>query len=843
MKKAFLFVTTIMALVHASVHADNIWIEAESGAEYDPIVVKSDLEASGAIYLGSWEWADYGRRSKESGLITYQVYIEEPGDYTLWARARTPWGGIRAYDVSFGAGDVSSGSDWSAWSADDRSESQRQQWGWLNSGVTQYLSKGMHSFHLIQREGGPDLHLDKLLLTNDAHFVPSGQGGAEATLDIENPYVSSTVQKYGNLKLVGNQLSDQRGNPVQLQGISAHGLQWFPLVDNQTIPYMAEFFGVEAVRLAMYIEDYAPTDPSDFWGGYVANKEFLLSETEKAIEDAVNAGVYVLVDWHIHNVPSKYTAEAKEFFTYISKKYGHLPNIIYEICNEPVSVSWSNGIKPYAETIISAIRANDPDNMIIVGTPNWSQDVDAAAQDPLRFENVMYAFHYYAATHDFNQMSGKVQTALDAGLAIFVSEWGTSDVGTSSSNFSVAERWMRFMNERKLSWVNWSLGNKDESSSVLKPTAPMSGPWDDSDLTQSGRWLKPYFDTPAAGSSSSAVYSSVSSVPVSSSSVKSSSTSVSSVSSSQSSVSTSSVRSTSSSTSSVVSSSPSSVSSVPVTSSSSESVSSSSKSSVASSSSSQSAASSLVIEGEHYAYIASGNVQVKDGALGYFDAGDQLVYESVDLTGVTAIKFRYATGSYIGSFQLRLDHPNGEVLVSHIADHTGSYDNYIESTVNLTRSISGERQLYLVGTYGKGIVNLDRMELIKGTMQVGATIEAEHYSHASSGKVQRIPNGLGYFDGGDVVHLGGADWTNVTDVRMIYASNTVGNIELRLDGPNGHRVLAFTVQPTGGYDTYRSVTLSVPAMPSGWHDLYLVGASGSGIMNLDKVQLIKPRSK
>lgn len=843
MKKALLSLMTLMALIHISAHADNIWIEAESGAEYNPIVVKSDLGASDAIYLGSWKWADYSRRSRESGFITFDVYIEEPGDYSLWARVRTPWGGIRAYDVSFGSGDVSADSEWTSWSPDDRSEASRKQWGWLNSGAKQYLSKGMHSFHLAQREGGPDLHLDKLLLTSDSNFIPSGMGAPEATFDIENPYVSSTVQKYGQLKLVGNQLSDQRGNAVQLQGISAHGLQWFPLVDNQTIPYMAEFFGAEAVRLAMYIEDYAPTDPSDFWGGYVANKDLLLRETEKAIEDAVNAGIYVLVDWHIHNVPSKYTAEAKEFFSYISRKYGHLPNIIYEICNEPVSVGWSNGIKPYAETIISAIRANDPDNIIIVGTPNWSQDVDAAAGDPLAFSNVMYAFHYYAATHDFNQMSGKVQTALDAGLAIFVSEWGTSDVGTSSSNFSVAERWMRFMNERKLSWVNWSLGNKDETSSILKPTAPMSGPWDESDLTQSGRWLKSYFDSPTAGSSSSAVYSSVSSLPSSSSSsVESSSSSVSSV-SSQSQASSSSVSSSKSSSSSSTSSSVS-VSSSQVISSSSSSVSSSVSSSSSrsvSSSSSLASSNAVIIEGEKYLNVTSGSVQSTGNALGYFDAGDQVYYGNVDFTGVSAIKFRYATGSYVGSFQLRLDHPGGEVIVSHIADHTGSYSNYIESTVDLQRSISGQRQLYLVGTYGTGIMNLDRMELVKYPLQVSATIEAENYSHAQSGEVKRIQSGLGYFDAGDAVRLGGADWTNVSDVRMVYASNTVGKMELRLDGPHGHTVLAFTAQPTGGYDAYRSVTLNVPAMPSGWHDLYLVGVSGSGIMNLDKVQLIKRR--
>src|SRR5690606_13384768 len=184
----------------------------------------------------------------------------------------------------------------------------------------------------------------------------------------------------------------------------------------------------------------------------------------------------------IHNTPSNYTNEAVEFFTYIAKKYGHLPNIIYEICNEPVAVSWAGGIKPYANTVIAAIRQHDPDNIVIVGTPTWSQDVEIAAQDPLSHSNIMYAFHFYAGTHDLNTMKNKVYAALNAGAAVFVSDLGSSEVGTSYSNFEVARQWMDYMNQRKLSWVYWSLGNKDESSSILKPRAPMSAPWLDSDL-------------------------------------------------------------------------------------------------------------------------------------------------------------------------------------------------------------------------------------------------------------------------------------------------------------------------------------------------------------------------
>ena len=51
------------------------------------------------------------------------------------------------------------------------------------------------------------------------------------------------------------------------------------------------------------------------------------------------------------------------------------------------------------EYIIPAIRAIDPDSIIIVGTSTWSQDVDIAANNPLPYDNIMYACHFYSRTH------------------------------------------------------------------------------------------------------------------------------------------------------------------------------------------------------------------------------------------------------------------------------------------------------------------------------------------------------------------------------------------------------------------------------------------------------------
>ncbi|MBQ4796798.1 cellulase family glycosylhydrolase, partial [Pectobacterium versatile] len=108
--------------------------------------------------------------------------------------------------------------------------------------------------------------------------------------------------------------------------------------------------------------------------------------------------MYVIIDWHSHSAENN-RSEAIRFFQDMARKYGNKPNVIYEIYNEPLQVSWSNTIKPYAEAVISAIRAIDPDNLIIVGTPSWSQNVDEASRDPINGKNIAYTLHFYAGTH------------------------------------------------------------------------------------------------------------------------------------------------------------------------------------------------------------------------------------------------------------------------------------------------------------------------------------------------------------------------------------------------------------------------------------------------------------
>ena len=54
------------------------------------------------------------------------------------------------------------------------------------------------------------------------------------------------------------------------------------------------------------------------------------------------------------------------------------------------------------------------------------------------------------------------------------------------------KKWIDFMEQRKLSWITWSVSDKDESCSVLNKSASSDGNWSDADLKESGLKVKTY---------------------------------------------------------------------------------------------------------------------------------------------------------------------------------------------------------------------------------------------------------------------------------------------------------------------------------------------------------------
>lgn len=302
-----------------------------------------------------------------------------------------------------------------------------------------------------------------------------------------DPKGTTPVSQHGQLSVKNGQLVDKSGKGYQLRGMSTHGLTWFPeFVNESAFKTLRDDWNTNVVRLAMYVDE---------WGNgqcYMGNKSGSLELLEKGVDICIKLDMYVIIDWHVLNPgdPSKYTNEAKSFFEKVSKRYAKYPNVIYEICNEPNGgASWSGNIKPYAEKIIPVIRKNAPNSVIIVGTPTWSQEIDKPLSDPLSYKNVMYAFHFYAATHA--GLRSNVENCVAQGLPVFVSEFGTCDAsGGGANDFNETQKWLSYFDKQGISYCNWSICNKDETCSVLRPGTSANGNWSESDLTENGKWMR-----------------------------------------------------------------------------------------------------------------------------------------------------------------------------------------------------------------------------------------------------------------------------------------------------------------------------------------------------------------
>lgn len=307
----------------------------------------------------------------------------------------------------------------------------------------------------------------------------------------EDPKGSTPVATHGQLSVKGTQLVDKNGNGYQLRGMSTHGITWFPdFINENSFRTLRDDWNTNVVRLAMYVDE---------WGNgqcYMKNKDGSRQLLEKGVDICIKLGMYVIIDWHVLNPgdPTAYTDEAISFFNDMSKKYADYPNIIYEIVNEPNgNATWGGVIKPYAEKVIPVIRKNDKDAVIIVGTPTWSQDIDQALADPLDFDNVMYALHFYAATHS-DWLRERTEKCVAGGLPIFVSEFGCCDAsGNGGNDFGQTEKWLKLLDKYGISYCNWNLANKNESSSCFRESAKADGNWSDSDYSEGGAWIRKWF--------------------------------------------------------------------------------------------------------------------------------------------------------------------------------------------------------------------------------------------------------------------------------------------------------------------------------------------------------------
>jgi aryl-phospho-beta-D-glucosidase BglC (GH1 family) len=315
----------------------------------------------------------------------------------------------------------------------------------------------------------------------------------------------TAVERHGQLKTVGSNIVNKDNEIVQLRGMSFYWSQWegpqFYTAD--VLNQLVDSWKCTVVRVAY------------------ANGNTGWSSCTTVIDAAIKKGIYVIIDWHSYNAHEQESA-ALTFFKEQATKYKDIPNVIFEPYNEP---KWAGGaeadvgdlanakktwiaIKPYLKNVTKAIRATGAQNLVILGTPYYSQFVNVAASDQVvddgnkPFTNVAYTFHFYAASHGTNSYYMKKDNAtsmvpgyLNGGLGkipIFVTEWGTthSDGGKSLNPYVDEENtawWFtNYIDKNHISHCNWAVNNSGDASSAFAGGGGPSNP------SASGKVAKKY---------------------------------------------------------------------------------------------------------------------------------------------------------------------------------------------------------------------------------------------------------------------------------------------------------------------------------------------------------------
>jgi hypothetical protein len=321
--------------------------------------------------------------------------------------------------------------------------------------------------------------------------------------------IGSPVAINGRLRVQGTNLVNECGIAIQLRGMSADS----PAPSCASVAGLAVLdtdWKIDIFRMALYNRVYWP-GPEDLVGGYVTDRPRWQAWVDAMVDETGRRGIYCMIDWHIlyRGDPMFDVNDAMEFWDYMATKHSGKKHVIYEICNEPngnkadgTPVDWPR-VKQYADIIIPRIRQRDPSSVIIVGSPDWSTGVDKAADNPLQYSNIMYAYHFYAGTHDINgdtSNKNRINYAMGKGLAIFITEWGMTDASGQGGIFPAESQvWVDWLRDKKISWVNWHYSDWHEGSSALGATSENKtacdlGRW--TDLTASGQWVKQRTSSP-----------------------------------------------------------------------------------------------------------------------------------------------------------------------------------------------------------------------------------------------------------------------------------------------------------------------------------------------------------
>ena len=122
--------------------------------------------------------------------------------------------------------------------------------------------------------------------------------------------------------------------------------------------------------------------------------------------------------------------------------------------------------------------------------PDYVAPPDKGEKMRVPNSNVAYTLHFYANTHG-QWLRDEAQAALNRGVALFVTEYGTTaSTGDGMVDEAATREWWAFLDRNSISHLNWSIADKREASAALMPGTSPAGGWTLAQITPSGQLVR-----------------------------------------------------------------------------------------------------------------------------------------------------------------------------------------------------------------------------------------------------------------------------------------------------------------------------------------------------------------
>lgn len=275
------------------------------------------------------------------------------------------------------------------------------------------------------------------------------------------------------LKAQGTKIVDANGKDVVLTGLSTPDPHRLYQLDKFSLEYYQDVFklGGNAIRI--------PVNPSR----YLADDYYMWRFLDPIVKWAGENNFYVILDWdcsgnpvsgegeNLTDISNHVEEKTNDFWEATAKHFKDTPNVVFEIYSEPEGIE----AEKWAEItngVISTIRNQGANQLIIVGSLNKGYDISWAKEVELDDDNVALAMHIYP---DLDYES--IITSYDIDMPLIVTAWGFIDTDsvTKSDKFggsadSFGKPLMDLLNSSKISWIASCYDDKLEPAMFYKDT-------------------------------------------------------------------------------------------------------------------------------------------------------------------------------------------------------------------------------------------------------------------------------------------------------------------------------------------------------------------------------------